>query len=312
MTRIDVLLPVHNEAGNLRELYRELIEVANRLGNYSLGFLFIDDGSEDDSLEILKELANQDARVRIISLLRNYGHQMALTAGLDIANGDAVVIMDTDLQDPASLIPELVHEWEQGFDCVHARRISRDDPLLKRLTAKAYYWFLARISDVEIPRDVGDFKLIDRALVLEIRKYRESDRYLRGLFAYLSCHPTFVDFHRRARGTGRSGYSWNDMMSLAAGGVIGFSSVPLRFVRNVGLLIALLAFFGSLYVFAGRLIDPASTVPGWTFTVISILFVGGVQIVMLSVVGSYVGRIFQQVKNRPLYGVSWDSTEDSV
>lgn len=307
MKHIDLVLPVQNEESNIPALFEEIAQVADSLSSYSFGFLFVDDGSRDGSLECLRELASRDSRVRVIALSRNVGHQLAVTAGLDHANGDAVIIMDTDLQDPPQIIPELISEWEAGFDCVHARRISRTDPVFKRVTAKVFYWWLARVSDVDLPRDVGDFRLVDRKLVLEIREYREADRYLRGLFAYLGHRQTFVDFHRRARSEGKSGYSLRDMIALAAGGVMGFSSAPLRFVRNIGVLIALLAFVGVIYVFAGRLIDPTSTVPGWAFTVISILFVGGVQIVMLSVVGSYVGRIFQQVKDRPLYGIAWDS-----
>ena len=190
---------------------------------------------------------------------------------------------------------------------MNARRISRGDSLFKRSTARAFYWWLSKVSDVDLPRDVGDFRLVAKSVVMQVREFREADRYLRGVFAYLGHQHAFVDFHRDPRAAGKSSYGLASMFKLAAGGVMGFSSAPLKMVRNVGLMIAGFAFAGVVYVFLGRLINPSSTVPGWAFTVISILFVGGVQIVMLSIVGSYVGRIFTEVKRRPLYAVSVDT-----
>ena len=311
MKRISFVLPVHNEREVVVEFHKVLTSELNSLGDYEFDFVYVDDGSTDGSLEQLRHLGASDNRVRVVSLSRNFGHQLALTAGLDRADGDAVIIMDTDLQDPPNVVPSLIAEWELGADCVNARRISRNDSVFKRWTAKAFYWWLSRVSEVDLPRDVGDFRLVDKSVVAQVRQFRESDRYLRGMFAYLGHSQAFVDFRRDARAAGKSSYGIAAMLKLATGGVMGFSSAPLKMVRNVGLMIAGIAFAGALYVFLGRLIEPNSTVPGWAFTVISILFVGGVQIVMLSIVGSYVGRIYTEVKNRPLYGIAFDTGLES-
>jgi dolichol-phosphate mannosyltransferase len=229
---------------------------------------------------------------------------MAVTAGLDLVDADATIIMDSDMQDPPRVALELIEKWEQGYDVVYAQRRSRKDSPFKKLTAGGFYWFLRKMAAVDIPKNTGDFRLIDRKVVDELRKYRERDRFLRGLVSYVGFKQTAVLFDRDKRHAGVTGYPLTKMMRFAADGILGFSTTPLRMITRMGYLISLLSFLGVLYVVGVKLFAPETAVPGWAFITIAMFFLGGIQIIMLGVLGSYIGRTYSQVQNRPLYSVA--------
>lgn len=308
--KISYIFPIFNEEGNIDLLYERMCAVTtSRAEQFDAEFIFVDDGSRDRSLEMLNDLAQRDERVRVYSLSRNYGHQIAVTAGLDVADGDAVIIMDSDLQDPPEVSLELIDKWLEGYDVVYAQRRSRKDTLFKRATAHAYYWTLDRLASVKIPRNTGDFRLIDRRVVLELRKYREHSRFLRGLIASMGYRQVAVPFDRDARHAGETGYSMSKMLQLASDGIIGFSAVPLRMISRMGMVLAGVALIGMVYLAVQRIINPQSSVQGWTFVVVAMLLLGGIQIIMLGVLGTYLGRIYLETQARPLYAFA--QTPDS-
>ncbi len=299
---ISFVFPIYNESGNIELLHETITRVTAELQE-DLEFVYVNDGSRDDSLELLKSLAERDERVVVVDLSRNHGHQLAVTAGLDIVRGDAVVIMDSDMQDPPEVALELIERWHEGYDVVYAQRRTRQDTFFKKFTADMFYRTLNALSDVEIPRDTGDFRLVSRKALDHIRKYREHDRFLRGMFAHAGFKHVAVQFDRHARHAGETGYPLKKMIKLATDGIMGFSSKPLALISQMGAGFSLLAFLGILYALVVRLFFPTHAVPGWTFTVIVILLVGGLQLVMMGIIGSYVGRIYTEVKGRPLYGI---------
>lgn len=299
---ISFIFPIYNEWGNIEVLHETITKVTSELPE-DLEFVYVNDGSKDDSLELLKGLAERDERVVVVDLSRNHGHQLAVTAGLDIVRGDAVVIMDSDMQDPPEVALELIQKWRDGYDVVYAQRRSRQDGFMKKLTASGFYRILNALSDVEIPRDTGDFRLISQKALRHIRRYREHDRFLRGMFSHAGFRQIAVPFDRHARHAGETGYPLSKMIKLATDGIMGFSSKPLTLISHTGAAFSIIALLGILYALIVRLFFPEQAVPGWTFTVIAILFVGGLQLVMMGIIGSYVGRIYTEVKGRPLYGV---------
>lgn len=304
MKLISYIFPIYNESGNIDLLYKTIKEVTLPLEHtYLFEYIFVNDGSKDDSLEKLVILQEKDTSVAVIDFSRNYGHQIAVTAGLDYAKGDAVIIMDSDMQDPPAVSLELIKAWEAGSDVVYAQRRSRKDTLFKKITADLFYRSLEQVADIKIPRNTGDFRLIDRKVVDEVNKYREHNRFLRGLVSYVGFKQTAVLFDRDERHAGTTGYPLKKMIKFAADGIFGFSSAPLRAISQLGYSMALLSVLGALYALGTRLFFPERTVDGWAFIVISIFLVGGIQLVMLGVLGSYIGRIYTEVQNRPLYGI---------
>ncbi|MEV0676123.1 glycosyltransferase family 2 protein [Actinosynnema sp. NPDC050436] len=302
---ITYVFPIYNEAGNIDLLHRTVTGITDELTDrYHVNFIYVDDGSKDDSLVHLRALADADDRVTVVELARNFGHQLAVTAGLDLADADAVVIMDSDLQDPPRVSLELIEKWEQGYEVVYAQRRSRQDSAFKKFTAGAFYWFLRKVASIDIPRNTGDFRLIDRKVVDELRKYRERDRFLRGLVSYIGFRQTGVLFDRDERHAGVTGYPLSKMLRFAADGILGFSVAPLRLISRLGYFISFLSFLGILYVGGVRLFAPETAVPGWAFITIGMFFLGGIQITMLGVLGSYIGRTYAQVQARPLYAVA--------
>ncbi|ALG13152.1 glycosyltransferase family 2 protein [Kibdelosporangium phytohabitans] len=303
--RVAFVFPIYNEEGNIDLLHRTVDEVVAPLsGRYEFSFVYVDDGSRDASLELLTALADKDSRVTVVELSRNFGHQMAVTAGLDTADADAVIIMDSDMQDPPRVALELIAKWEEGFDVVYAQRRSRKDTVFKRATANAFYRTLNRLASVDIPRNTGDFRLLDRKVVNELRKYRERDRFLRGLVSHIGFRQTAVQFDRDRRNAGVTGYPLRKMLRFAADGILGFSVVPLKMISRLGYLISSLSFAGTLYVAGVKLFAPETAVPGWAFMTIVMFFLGGIQMIMLGVLGSYIGRTYTQVQGRPLYSVA--------
>jgi len=271
------------------------------LSKYALEYLFVNDGSKDDSLKKLVDIQKKDSSVRVINFSRNFGHQIAVTAGLDNATGDAVIIMDADMQDPPSVSLELIKKWEQGYEVAYAQRKTRKDTLFKKFTAALFYRTLQKLASIDIPRDTGDFRLIDRKVLLAINSMREHDRFLRGMVAWVGFKQVAVQFDRNDRNAGETNYPLSKMIKLAVDGILGFSTYPIRLISKVGYLISSLAFLGIIYAIGYKYINPSGTVPGWTFIVISILFIGGLQLVMLGILGGYIGRIYSEAQNRPLY-----------
>lgn len=302
MKLISYVLPIHNEEGNIELLHRTLSQVIETEASvYKFEIIYINDGSTDDSLKKLQEVQQIDSRVTIINFARNFGHQLAVTAGLDNAQGDAVIIMDSDLQDPPKISLELIQKWEKGFDVVYAQRRSRKDTVFKRVTASGFYWTLQKLAEIEIPRNTGDFRLIDRKVVNALGQFHEHNRFLRGLVSYVGFKQTAVLFDRDERHSGTTGYPLRKMLKFAGDGILSFSVFPLKLISRIGYTISALSFFGIIYALAVKLIDPSKVVPGWTFIVIAILLVGGMQLIMLGVLGSYIGRIYTESQNRPLY-----------
>jgi glycosyltransferase involved in cell wall biosynthesis len=299
------VLPVFDESETLAAFHAALDAVAARLADrYDVRFLYVDDGSTDGSLEQLHRLAEGDSRITVLALSRNFGHQIAVTAGLDAVDADAVIVMDTDLQDPPEVSLELIERWEQGFDVVYAQRRSRQDGAFKVVTARLFYRALRRLSDIDIPPDAGDFRLLDRRVVDELRRFREHDRFLRGLVSYVGFRQTGVPFDRDGRFAGRTHYPLRRMLRFAADGIVGFSAAPLRVISRIGYAVSTLSLLGVLYVLGVKLLVPEAAVPGWAFLDSAMIFLGGVQIVMLGVLGTYIGRIHTEVQGRPLYSVA--------
>lgn len=298
---ISYVFPIYNESGNIPLLYKTMNELLKRRTEYNYEIIFINDGSRDESLELLLDVQRKDDRVIVINFARNFGHQIAVTAGLDHASGDAVIIMDSDMQDPPEVSFELIDKWEQGFDVVYAQRRTRKDSVFKRATANVFYRLLSRLADIDIPRNTGDFRLIDRKVVDALGQFREHNRFLRGLVSYVGFKQTSVLFDRHERHAGETGYPFKKMVKFALDGILGFSWAPLKFISRAGYAMAFLSFAGVVYALCVRLFDPAATVPGWTFIVIAILFIGGIQTIMLGVLGNYIGRIYAEAQDRPLY-----------
>lgn len=305
MNKISFIFPVYNNAQSLQPLYEEVTDQMKPLAKkYSFEYVFVNDGSRDDSLEILKDLASKHKNVHVLNLSRNFGHQAAVSAGLDKVTGDATIIMDADLQDPPAVCLELIKKWEDGYQVVYAQRRTRKDPFLKRLTADLYYRMLSVMSSVDIPRNTGDFRLIDRKVVRAVREMHEYHRFLRGMFSFVGFKQIGVPYDRAGRHGGKSEYTIRKLVQLAKDGIFGFSDAPLRFVARLGYLVSVLSVIGILYAITLRLFFTHITVPGWTMIVVSIFFMGGVQLIMLGVIGEYIGRIYSEVRRRPNYIVA--------
>jgi polyisoprenyl-phosphate glycosyltransferase len=299
------VLPVHDEADGLHAFHDALVTATNKRPDLDFEFVYVDDGSRDPSLDVLLQLRAADQRVTVISLARNFGHQIAVTAGLDAAAGrDAVIIMDTDLQDPPEVSLQLIEAWETGADVAYAQRRTRQDPAFKRGTAYAFYLLLTRLASVEIPRNVGDFRLMDRKVVAEVIRYREHDRFLRGIVSHVGFRQEAVPFDRDPRYAGSSSYPLRKMLKLAADGILGFSTFPLRLISRLGMLISLLSVVGALFVIYVRTFEPERTVPGWAFIAVGMFLLGGLQLLMMGVIGSYLGRVYVETQDRPLYSLA--------
>jgi dolichol-phosphate mannosyltransferase len=299
------VLPVHNEADGLPAFHDALIAATDTRPDLDFEFVYVDDGSRDASLDLVLELRRSDPRVTVVSLARNFGHQIAVTAGLDAAaERDAVVVMDTDLQDPPEVSLRLIETWESGVDVAYAQRRTRRDSRFKRGTAYVFYWLLTRLASVDIPRNVGDFRLMDHRVVAEVNRYREHDRFLRGIVAHVGFRQEAVPFDRDPRYAGSSSYPLRTMLKLAADGILGFSTFPLRLISRVGMLISLLSLLGALFVVYVRLFMPDKAVPGWAFITVGMFMLGGIQLLMMGVIGSYLGRVYVETQDRPLYSVA--------
>ena len=302
---IAYVLPVFNESAGIVAFHHELVEATLSRPDLRFEFVYVDDGSSDTSLAELIDLREADNRVTVLSLSRNHGHQVAVTAGLDLCGAaDAVVVMDTDLQDPPAVSLRMLVTWEAGADVVYAQRRTRQDTWFKRTSASSFYWLLDQVSEVDIPRHVGDFRLMDRRVVAEVARYREHDRFLRGIVAQVGFRQEAILYDRAARTTGTSGYPIRSMLKLAASGLFGFSTTPLRLISRTGIAISLVSVALAAYVFGVRVFDPDQAVPGWAFLGVGMFLLGGLQLVMMGVIGSYLGRVYVEAQDRPLYAIA--------
>jgi dolichol-phosphate mannosyltransferase len=300
---LSLVIPIYNEAEVIPLLLDRLTQVLNQLGrNYEV--VFVNDGSSDNSLEILRRAAEQNRRLRVVSFSRNFGHQAAVTAGIDFAAGDAVVVMDADLQDPPELLFEMVREYDNGFEVVSAQRSSRQsDTFFKRNSAALFYWFMQKMVDKRIQPEVGDFRLLSRSAVEAIRGFREQHRFMRGLIAWLGLREKLVPFERQSRAAGETKYPLSKMIRFAWTAIVSFSALPLRISTWVGALISLAGFIYLGYVLYASLVLK-SVIPGWTSLIVIQCFFSGITLLFLGLIGDYLAKIFDEQKRRPLYVVS--------
>ena len=296
-----LVIPIYNEEENIMEMYRRLHHVMEQLDG-DVELILIDDGSRDRSLSMMRELHHRDHRVHYLSLARNFGHQIAVTAGLNFVQGKCIIVMDADLQDPPELILTMIEKWHQEYQVVYAQRISRQkEGWLKRLTAYLFYRLLRRLAKVDIPVDTGDFCLMDRQVVDILNSMPERNRYVRGLRAWVGFRQTSVLFERNPRFAGDVKYTFGKSLSLAIDGIISFSTVPLRLATYLGIISATIAMIMIVLVLYWRIFAPVSHLIGYTLITISMFFLGSVQLVCIGILGEYIGRIYEEVKGRPLY-----------
>ena len=301
---LSVIVPCHNEEEVLRETNRRLFLALDKIP-MQLEIIYVDDGSTDSTAEILRDLQNGDHRVRVVRFSRNFGHQMAITAGIEHASGDAVVIIDADLQDPPEVILDFLDKWMDGFDVVYGVRTEREgESAFKLWTAKYFYRFIGKLSDTEIPLDTGDFRLMDRRVVDALLAMPERDRYVRGMVSWIGFSQTAAPYRRAARVAGATKFSLIKMLRFATDGFVSFSTLPLRLATWVGFAASAVAILGILIAVFERIFGAPGLVKGWASLVIAVLFIGGVQLICMGIIGEYVGRIYGESKRRPLYVVS--------
>lgn len=300
---LSVVVPVFNEAEVIGDFHRRLVAVLDALAETS-EIVYVNDGSRDDSMRCLRAFAEADERVVLLDFSRNFGKEIALTAGLDHAGGDAVIVIDSDLQDPPELIPDMLQAWRGGADVVLMRRASREgESWFKKASASAFYRFIGSIGEMPIPADVGDFRLLSRRAVEALRRMPERTRFMKGLFAWVGFEQVTIDYQRDARFAGQTKWNYWRLWNLALEGITSFSSAPLKLASYVGLAAALYALVAGVYVFGKALLfgDP---VAGYPSLMVTVLFLGGVQLIALGIIGEYLARMFVEVKGRPLYLLS--------
>lgn len=299
---LTVIVPCYNEEDVFPLLLKELYKLDDTL-SFPVYFLFVDDGSSDSTLRLIMDACDQDKRCACISLSRNFGHQNAVSAGLRHARGDIVAVIDADLQDPPSVLPAFVDKWREGYDVVYGIRKNRKEGLPQRFAYAVFYRLLKRIANIDVPLDAGDFSLLDRRVVDVINQMPEHNRFIRGLRGWVGFRQTGIEYEREERRKGESKYTFGKLVKLAFDGLVSFSAVPLWLAGWIGALSAILGFCYMLYAFISRI--SGTPIPqGWTSTIMVVLFLGGIQLMVLGILGNYVGRIFDEVKNRPHYVAS--------
>lgn len=300
---LSVVIPCYNEEEVIHETIKRLKEFCSKLKNLDVELIFVDDGSRDRTRTLLKDYAQQDARIKLIGFARNFGHQIAVTAGIDAASGDAVVLIDADLQDPPEVVHEMIAKWREGYDVVYGTRTERPgESRFKLATARAFYRLLNKLSNTPIPLDTGDFRLMSRKVVDTLRAMPERDRFVRGMVSWVGFKQTALPYKRAVRFAGESKYPLRKMLRFATDGILSFSTKPLQMSVALGMFSALLAMGGIGYALYLRLLTNI-WVEGWTALMIAVLFLGGVQLISVGILGEYIGRIYNEVKQRPLYVV---------
>ena len=297
---LTIVSPAYNEAENLDELYSRILNATENL-NLEIEIIYVNDGSNDNTIEVINRQSENDGRITVIDLSRNFGKEIALTAGLDHASGDAVIVIDSDLQDPPEVIPQLVEKWRDGNDVVNAKRIKRKgEGLLKKITSYTYYRLLFHLSDIKIPMDTGDFRLLNRNALNAVLKLREKHRYMKGLFVWVGFKQKEIEYEREARFKGKTKLNLLSLFNLAFDGLTSFSIMPLRLASIIGFLSAVTGFlYGATIVIKTMFFH--EPVAGFTSLVVLITFFGGIQLLSIGIIGEYIGRIFNETKNRPLY-----------
>ncbi len=302
MKKISVVIPMYYEEAVAEECYNRISVVLKNIENYEYEIIFVNDGSKDKTLEILENISKKDSNVKIISFSRNFGHQAAVTAGIKYVTGDAVVIIDADLQDPPELIPEMLKLWEQGNDVIYGKRKTRaGESKFKLLTAKMFYKTLNALSDVEIPKDTGDFRLVDKKVIDVVNSMPEHNKFLRGLFSWVGFKQTAYEYERKERFAGKTKYPLKKMLKLAADGIISFSTKPLKLVGGLGIISIILSLLILIYSLISYIFQLNNLTAGWTSIMVAITLFSGVQLLSIWVMSEYIARIYDETKNRPQY-----------
>lgn len=300
---ITILVPAYNEQEVLHMLYERLKKIIDSNTKYDFEILLINDGSKDKTLSIMEDLRKKDNRICYLNLSRNFGKETAMIAGLDFSRGNAVIIIDADLQDPPELIPEMIKYWEQGYDDVYAKRKSRSgETWFKKFTSKMYYKTLQNVTKIEIQKDTGDFRLLDRRCVDALKSIRESQRYTKGLFSWIGFNKKEILYDRDPRAAGSTKWNYKKLIDLSIDGITSFTTAPLRWSAILGLIISGIGFIYMIYIIIKTILLGVD-VPGYASTMVVILFLGGIQLIVLGVIGEYLGRAFYETKGRPLYFV---------
>lgn len=300
---LSIVAPAFNESENLDTFYSKVTTVIKDI-NINMEIIYVNDGSRDNTLDVMLKQREKDDRICIIDLSRNFGKEIALTAGLDHASGDAIVIIDTDMQDPPELIPKFVELWLEGFDVISAKRSQRKgESFFKKMTSYIYYRLLSKLSEIDIPLDTGDFRLISRKALEALLKLREKHRYMKGLYAWVGFRHKEIEYEREARHLGKTKWNYFNLLNLAFDGLTSFSVLPLRLASIVGVSSAMLAFTFGVFIMSKKILF-GDAVTGYASLVVIITFIGGIQLLALGIIGEYLGRIFNETKNRPLYIVN--------
>ncbi len=302
MKKVSVVIPMYYEEEVANECYNRMVKVLTSLENYDYEIVFINDGSKDKTFEILEEIAKNDNKVKVISFARNFGHQCAVTAGLQYVTGDAIVIIDADLQDPPELIPEMLKLWEDGNEVIYGKRKTREgESKFKLLTAKMFYKTLNALSDVEIPKDTGDFRLVDKKVVDVINSLPEHNKFLRGLFSWVGFKQSAFEYERKERFAGKTKYPLKKMLKLASDGIISFSTKPLKMVGGLGIFSVIISILILIYSILSFAFKWNNLTAGWTSLMVMMTFLGGIILISLWMIGEYISRIYDEVKGRPQY-----------
>jgi len=299
-----VIVPLYNEQEVLLETYHRLKNIMDSI-NESYEVIMINDGSRDLTASMAKDICRDDLNFKLLNFSRNFGHQTAITAGMDYASGQSIIVIDADLQDPPEIIPDMIAKWKEGYEVVYGKRISRKgETFFKTFTARMFYRTLNKLTDVKIPTDVGDFRLIDSKVKDALLRIPEHNRYVRGLISWLGFKQTAVEFIREPRFAGETKYPLSKMIKLAVDGITSFSYKPLKFSVGIGAFLSVFSLIFALFVIILRIFDITTMEPGWASLMVVMLFFFGVVLVMLGIIGEYIGRVFEEVKGRPLYIIS--------
>ena len=302
MKTVTILLPAYNEEESFQEIKAAMSQVVEQNTGYNWEFLLINDGSTDHTLELMQQLCNDDSHYHYLDLSRNYGKEIAIMAGLDYAHGDALIIMDADMQHPVDVIPEMLHYWEEGYDDVYAERQFSEETWLKQMTSRLYYKILQRLTNIEIQKNTGDFRLLDRKCIDALKNMRETDRNNKGMFSWIGFRKKGIVYKQQVRKHGKSKWSYYKLLNLALTGITSFSTAPMRLASLFGILVSILAFLYLIYIILKTLIfgDP---VQGYPTIMVTILFLGGIQLIALGIIGEYLSHIYNETKKRPGYFV---------
>lgn len=302
MKKISVVIPMYNEEEVVMTSYLKIQKVLENLKQYDYEMIFVDDGSKDKTLDLLQDIAQANQKVKVLSFSRNFGHQGAVTAGIQYVTGDAIIIMDADLQDPPELLPEMIALWEDGYEVIYGKRKSRKgESAFKLLTAKMFYSTLNALSDVEIPKDTGDFRLVDRSVIEVVNSMPEHNKFLRGLFSWVGFKQKEYLYERQERQAGKTKYPFRKMWKLASDGIISFSTKPLKIVGGLGCVTIILSIAILIYSLISYLFHLNHLTPGWTSIMVAITLFSGVQLLSIWIISEYVARIYDETRNRPEY-----------